>query len=71
LAAQDKDADLKKVFEPIAKQLTDSESKIDAELIAAQGKPQDIGGYYKPDTTLTDNAMRPSRTLNDVLASIK
>ncbi|NUY82392.1 NADP-dependent isocitrate dehydrogenase [Flavobacterium sp. MAH-1] len=71
LAAQDKDADLKKVFEPIAKQLTENESKIDAELIAAQGKPQQIGGYYKPDTTLTNNAMRPSETLNDVLASIK
>lgn len=71
LAAQDKDADLKKIFEPVARQLSESESAIDSELIASQGKPQNIGGYYKPDRALTEKAMRPSQTLNDILASIK
>lgn len=71
LAAQNKDADLKNVFEPIAKSLTENEAKIAGELIAAQGKPQDIGGYYKPDEKQTTAAMRPSQTLNDVLAQLK
>lgn len=71
LAAQDKDADLKKTFEPVAKALTENEAKIDAELIASQGKPQDIGGYYKPDESKTTSAMRPSATLNEVLAQLK
>ena len=71
LAAQDKDAELKAKFGPIAKELTDNETKIDAELIAAQGKPQDIGGYYRPDQKLTDKAMRPSETFNAILAKLK
>jgi isocitrate dehydrogenase len=70
LAAQDKDAELKAKFEPIAKELTENEAKIDAELIAAQGKPQEIGGYYHPDFKLTDKAMRPSETLNAILAKL-
>ncbi len=70
LAAQNKDAELKAKFEPIAKELTENEAKIDAELIAAQGKAQEIGGYYHPDFKLTDKAMRPSETLNSILAKL-
>ncbi|AWI26146.1 NADP-dependent isocitrate dehydrogenase [Flavobacterium pallidum] len=70
LAAQNKDAELKAVFEPIAKALTENEAKINAELIGAQGKKQDIGGYYKPDNAKTDSAMRPSETLNSILSKL-
>ncbi len=70
LAAQDKDAALKATFSAIAKELAENETKINAELIAAQGKKQDIGGYYKPNYKLTDEAMRPSKTLNDALAKL-
>jgi isocitrate dehydrogenase len=70
LAAQDKDAELKAKFEPIAKELTKNQAKIDAELIGAQGKPQEIGGYYHPDFKLTDKAMRPSETLNSILGKL-
>lgn len=71
LAAQDKDAELKAAFTPIAKALTGNESRINTELIAAQGSRQDIGGYYKPDAALTDRSMRPSGTLNDILSQLK
>jgi isocitrate dehydrogenase len=71
LAAQDKDAELKAKFSPIAAELTESEDKIAAELIAAQGKVQEIGGYYHPDYARTDAAMRPSATLNAILAKLK
>jgi isocitrate dehydrogenase len=71
LADQTQDAELKATFAPIAKSLSGNESKIDAELIAAQGKPQNIGGYYKPDASLTDAAMRPSATFNDILSQLK
>lgn len=70
LAAQDKDAELKATFTAIAKELTDNESKINEELIGSQGKKQEIGGYYKPDFKLTENAMRPSATLNAALAKL-
>ncbi len=70
LAAQTKDAELKAKFEEIAKDLTENEAKIDAELIGAQGKPQEIGGYYHPDFELTDKAMRPSATFNAILAKL-
>lgn len=70
LAAQDKDAELKAKFEPIAAALTENEAKIDAELIASQGKAQELGGYYHPDHKLTDKAMRPSETLNSILAKL-
>jgi isocitrate dehydrogenase len=70
LAAQNKDAELKAKFEPIAAELTANEAKIDAELIAAQGKPQEIGGYYHPNFELTDKAMRPSATFNAILAKL-
>jgi isocitrate dehydrogenase len=67
LAAQSKDAELQKRFAPVAKQLTEQEAKINAELIAAQGKPVDMGGYYHPDFTKTSSAMRPSATLNAII----
>lgn len=70
LAAQNKDAELKAKFEQIAKELTENEAKIDAELIASQGKPQEIGGYYHPNFELTDKAMRPSTTFNAILAKL-
>jgi isocitrate dehydrogenase len=70
LAAQSSDADLAARFNPVAKALTENESKIAAELIAAQGKPVDTGGYYRPDLALTSAAMRPSPTLNGILAAI-
>ncbi len=70
LAAQNQDADLKKTFEPIANALMENEAKINQELIGAQGKPQDIGGYYKPSGQKTNAAMRPSPTLNDILAQL-
>jgi len=70
LAAQTKDADLQARFTPLAKVLTENESKISAELIGAQGKPQNIGGYYNPNDELASAAMRPSETLNTALASL-
>ncbi|QYJ67799.1 NADP-dependent isocitrate dehydrogenase [Flavobacterium litorale] len=70
LAQQTKDASLKAAFEKVAQDLADNEAKINEELIGSQGKPQDIGGYYHPDFNKTDNAMRPSATLNTVLAQL-
>jgi isocitrate dehydrogenase len=67
LAAQDKDAALKARFAPVAKALHENEAKINAELIGAQGKPQDLGGYYQPDPVKTGKAMRPSPTLNQII----
>jgi isocitrate dehydrogenase len=67
LAAQNDDADLKKHFASIAEQLTSNEDKIVAELIAAQGKPVDLGGYYKTDPDKVNAAMRPSPTLNAII----
>ena len=67
LATQDKNADLKAYFTPIAAELTANEAKIDAELIDAQGKKQEIGGYYQPNEDLLNSAMRPSVTLNTII----
>jgi len=67
LAAQDKNAELKTYFTPIAAELTANEAKIDAELIEAQGKKQEIGGYYQPNESLLGKAMRPSVTLNAII----
>ncbi|PPK99836.1 NADP-dependent isocitrate dehydrogenase [Parapedobacter indicus] len=67
LASQEKDTDLKAQFAPIAEKLKANESKINEELIGAQGKPQDIGGYYFPDSKLAAEAMRPSATLNAII----
>lgn len=68
LAKQDKDKDLQEHFSGIAKKLAEKESQILDELIAAQGSQVDIGGYYQPDEELTRKAMRPSKTLNNILA---
>ncbi|KQR70716.1 NADP-dependent isocitrate dehydrogenase [Pedobacter sp. Leaf176] len=70
LATQTKDAELQARFAPLAKALTENEAKINEELIGAQGKPQEIGGYYNPSDDLASKAMRPSITLNDTLASL-
>ena len=67
LARQDDDADLKARFSRLADQLAANEDKITAELEAAQGKPVDIGGYYRPDAGRTTEAMRPSATMNAIL----
>ena len=70
LATQTNDAELKAVFTPIAAELEANEAKINSELIGSQGKPQSIGGYYQPNPELTSKAMRPSETLNTILAKI-
>ena len=70
LAAQGKDKDLAAKFKPLADKLSANEAKINAELIAAQGKPMDTGGYYMPDDKKATAAMRPSATLNAALAGI-
>jgi isocitrate dehydrogenase len=71
LAAQTKDKDLAANFTKVAKQLQENEAKINEELIGAQGKPQDIGGYYMPDPVKTEKAMRPSATLNAIIDAIR
>ena len=70
LAAQTKDADLKQAFTPLAEKLTTAEKQIVSELIAVQGKPADIGGYYQPDNAKASAALRPSQTLNAALATL-
>lgn len=70
LAKQTKDTALQARFAPLAQTLSENESKIAEELIAAQGKPQEIGGYYHPNDALAAQAMRPSETLNTALASL-
>jgi isocitrate dehydrogenase len=67
LAAQDKDGELKARFAPVAEQLTANEATITEELLAAQGSPMDIGGYYMPDDAMAEKAMRPSATFNAIL----
>lgn len=71
LAAQTKDAELQAIFTPIAAEFEANEAKIDAELIGAQGKAQNIGGYYQPTPELVSKAMRPSETFNAIVAKIK
>ncbi|VVD99091.1 isocitrate dehydrogenase (NADP(+)) [Pandoraea morbifera] len=70
LAEQKEDADLAKHFAPLAKQLAENEKTIVAELAEVQGKPADIGGYYKPDFDKLEQVMRPSKTFNAALASV-
>ncbi|HET6416708.1 MAG TPA: NADP-dependent isocitrate dehydrogenase [Polyangiales bacterium] len=64
------DPELRAYFEPIAKALADNENKISEELLAVQGKPVDIGGYYLPDDALASQAMRPSPTLNAIIDAL-
>ena len=70
LAAQTEDTVLQAHFAPLAKALSDNEAKILGELVAAQGKPVDMGGYYHPDAAKTAAAMRPSSTFNAALAMV-
>ncbi|WP_439184424.1 NADP-dependent isocitrate dehydrogenase [Carboxylicivirga taeanensis] len=70
LAAQDKDADLKQIFEPIAKELSAHEAMIVNELNAAQGQAVNIGGYYAPVFDLATRAMRPSTTFNRIIEKL-
>ncbi|HWL15061.1 MAG TPA: NADP-dependent isocitrate dehydrogenase [Opitutus sp.] len=70
LAAQQQDADLAKAFAPIAEKLAANEKQIVEELIAVQGKAVDIGGYYQPDEAKASAALRPSATLNQILAQL-
>ncbi|RYU12733.1 NADP-dependent isocitrate dehydrogenase [Nocardioides iriomotensis] len=70
LAQQTEDAELAKAFADLASTLADSEEAINDELLAVQGEPADIGGYYRPDEAKATSVMRPSKTLNDALASL-
>jgi isocitrate dehydrogenase len=70
LAAQQEDQELQTRFAKVAQQLGDNEAKINEELIGAQGKPVDMGGYYNPDEALTTKAMRPSATLNAIIDAL-
>ena len=69
MAEQNDDAELRALFAPLAKSLAENEARIVAELNAVQGKPVNIGGYYAPNRDLATKAMRPSQTLNAMLAS--
>ncbi|MGW1798259.1 NADP-dependent isocitrate dehydrogenase [Streptomyces sp. NPDC001984] len=70
LAAQTEDTDLAKAFAALAETLAANEQKIVDELLAVQGSPADIGGYYKPEKAKADGVMRPSATWNETLASL-
>ncbi|MCB1180120.1 MAG: NADP-dependent isocitrate dehydrogenase [Leptospiraceae bacterium] len=70
LSEQNDDKDLKEKFAPIVKQLQESESKINEELLSVQGKPAEIGGYYRPEFAKVSAVMRPSATLNKIVDSI-
>ena len=71
LAAQETSPEVAAVFDPIAQQLEAFNDTIQAELLAVQGSPVDIGGYYRPDEALTDAVMRPSTTLNAVIEALQ
>ncbi|MCF6242873.1 MAG: NADP-dependent isocitrate dehydrogenase, partial [Bacteroidales bacterium] len=70
LANQEEDQELKEIFTPVAKQLSENEQNILAEIAAAEGKATDIGGYYLPNDEKAEKAMRPSTTLNSIINSI-
>ena len=70
LAAQTEDKELQAQFAPVAKAMAENEAKIVAELNAVQGKPVDIGGYYHADADKVSKVMRPSATLNAIIASL-
>ena len=71
LAAQTEDKELAQRFAPVAKQLSENEKTILAELNAVQGKPVDIGGYYQPDFSKLEQIMRPSKTFNATIDALK
>jgi isocitrate dehydrogenase len=70
LARQTEDAELARAFAGLARMLSEQEQTIVAELIAVQGSPTDIGGYYHPDPARAEAVMRPSKTFNEALASL-
>ncbi len=70
LAEQTMDAELASKFANVAASLSENEAKIMEELLSVEGKAQDIGGYFHPDTAKTEKAMRPSATLNAIIAAI-
>ncbi|RZE57160.1 NADP-dependent isocitrate dehydrogenase [Streptomyces albidoflavus] len=70
LAQQTDDAQLAEAFAPLAATLAEQEGTIVAELAAVQGKPVDIGGYYQPDPAKAEAVMRPSKTLNQAIATL-
>jgi len=70
LAAQSKDGELKRIFTPVEAQLTANEEQIVKELLAVQGQPADVGGYYQPVDAKASAALRPSATFNQILAAI-
>ena len=70
LAKQTTDFELHRIFVPVAVALEVNEKQIVAEMLAVQGKPADIGGYYQPDDAKASAALRPSKTLNDILAAV-
>ena len=70
LSTQTVDKELAETFTPVAEALIKNEEKILEELLAAEGSPKDIGGYYHPDDIKAEEAMRPSKTLNEIIDSI-
>ena len=70
LAKQTKDTELQTRFIKLAQELAENESKILDELLAAQGNPVDLGGYYKPNIEMVTKAMRPSATFNAAIESL-
>jgi len=70
LAEQDKDTSLQSIFGNIAKRLEENEDAINQQMLAAQGQPVDIGGYYLPDPELAAKQMRPSKTFNDIIDAV-
>ena len=67
LAAQDQDASMKERFARAARELEENEAKIVEELLAAQGEPVDLGGYFMPDPAVTARHMRPSAVFNAII----
>ncbi len=67
LSKQDEDAELASAYAEIAQSLKDNEDTINSELLAVQGSPADIGGYFRPDVQKAETVMRPSKTFNDIL----
>jgi isocitrate dehydrogenase len=70
LANQDDDKEIKEKFAKVYAQLKENEDKINEELLAAQGAPVDMEGYYRPDFSILDKQMRPSETLNTIIDGI-
>lgn len=71
LSQQTQNHDLAEKFRPVAEAMKASETKINEELIGAQGEAQEIGGYYHPDSSMLNTAMRPSNTLNGIISSLQ